>query len=621
MKILKSLFIFVGGIGFILNLASCADWGKTDPDAGNQIYASRQDVANYNFEYSAKKPQFSDLNIINNFAEVIKDDSLGSNVLRLDTAGCARIANLFASVKLQNGAAITFWVKVDSTDLKRPLISFGSEDMNEARFTFGVNGQLSYSKPGQLKSLDLDENNPSVYETGIISVGKWHFVALQLSLHGYQLYVDGKKSLSGSESTATAATNFKYETLINFINNAPYIYIGTEKIGDKHNGVCYDDIALIGNQMDTKDWNKSANGNSGNKAFEYVVGNPITEVGTDDCKTAWWTSFSNYYRIPSNGIMHLRFVNHTSGAGNWNNWNLALTTDDDRGGGNYSEYFVIRSDKYGWGGSYVGDNFDNDGYPANDTEWAEFRKNMEGAVVDATISRLGSTINVKAVATCKNGKVYTEKFHATCGDGNQVVRAFFIVDNSYLVFDTSGCSVQTPVVFKSTTIGAEDNTSAWWTQFSDYFKISAGNTLHLGFTNHTSGAGSWNNWNLALTTDDERGGSNYSEYFVIRSDKYGWGGSYVGDNFENNGYPTNDTEWADFKKNMEGAKVDMTINRSGSTVNVNAVATCLSGKLYTEKFHAICGDGTQSLRAFLIVDSSHLVMDESQCYTESPLYK
>ena len=138
-------------------------------------------------------------------------------------------------------------------------------------------------------------------------------------------------------------------------------------------------------------------------------------------------------------------ANHTSGGGNWNNWNLCVSTDDERAGGNYSEYFVIRSDAFGWGGSYASGKWDNEGYPANDDEWAEFRQNMEGAKVNMTISRSGTDIKVVAVETCTNGKVYIERFTAPCSDANEMLRAFLIVDGSYLVMDPAACYIGKPL--------------------------------------------------------------------------------------------------------------------------------------------------------------------------------
>ena len=129
---------------------ACTDWGDQDPAAGNQVYPERQVVNTYDFEYSDDKPEFSDMVIHNEVCEVVNDDYLGSNVLHLNGTGAAKIANPFNNVKLQNGAAITFAVKVDCAegeemDLKRPIFSFGSDDAQGARFYFSPNGQLVYT--------------------------------------------------------------------------------------------------------------------------------------------------------------------------------------------------------------------------------------------------------------------------------------------------------------------------------------------------------------------------------------------------------------------------------------------------------------------------------------------
>jgi hypothetical protein len=58
--------------------------------------------------------------------------------------------------------------------------------------------------------------------------------------------------------------------------------------------------------------------------------------------------------------------------------------------------------------------------------------------------------------------------------------------------DTTYVNIATAIV------GAEDNGSAWWTAFSDYFTIPSNKLLHLEFVNHGSGVNNWNNWNLAV---------------------------------------------------------------------------------------------------------------------------
>ena len=213
MKIRKTLLSFACAI-MVLSFTACGDdWGRQDDPAGGQIYPSKTTVAAYDFEYSEEKPEYSDMISHDESCEVTNDESLASNVLHINGKGGAKIANPFNGVKLQNGAAITFAVKIDAAvaedgtvadvDLTRPLISFGSDEKDaagndiSAHFYITANGQVVYNKPTQLQSLNLNENDPASVKTGILSPNEWHFVALQLSTEGYQLYVDGKKCLSG----------------------------------------------------------------------------------------------------------------------------------------------------------------------------------------------------------------------------------------------------------------------------------------------------------------------------------------------------------------------------------------------------------------------------------------
>ena len=634
MKIRKSLLSFACAMLLALGFTACTDWGEQDGAAGNQVYPERQVLTTYDFEYSEDKPELSDMLIHNDVCEVVKDDYLGSNVLHLTGMGGAKIANPFNNVKLQNGAAITFYVKVDCAegeemDLTRPLFSFGSEEKDvegndaSARFYFTPNGQLVYSRPGQLESLNLNENDPASYKTGILTPNEWHFVALQLGQKGYQLYVDGKKSLSGYQPEGVSATTFSYQTLLDSIQSLPYLYLGTTsaEFGAKEQGsISLDNVTLIRNQMNEKDWNKVPTGNGGGnetfKLVDYVNGeSPTTEIGTSDCSADWWTNFSDYYRVPAGATLHLKFENHTSGAGNWNNWNICVATDDARNVGNYAEHFVMRSDLFGWGGdasTYNAANISNEGYG----DWDQFRADMEGAQVDITLERKGDEIYMTAVATAKNGTVYKEMYHQTIGQ--DVIRVFLIADHSYLKLDASGCTVTESTKVETTEIGTSDCSADWWTNFSDYFQIPAGKTLNLAFENHTSGAGNWNNWNLCVATDDDRNVGNYAEHFVMRSDLFGWGGdasTYNAANITNEGYG----DWDQFRADMEGAKVNIQLQRKGDEIYMTAVATAKNGTVYKEMYHQTIG--TDMVRAFLIADHSYLKLDANNCYLASPVYE
>lgn len=583
MKIRKSLLSFACAMLLALGFTACTDWGEQDGAAGNQVYPERQVLTTYDFEYSEDKPELSDMLIHNDVCEVVKDDYLGSNVLHLTGMGGAKIANPFNNVKLQNGAAITFYVKVDCAegeemDLTRPLFSFGSEEKDvegndaSARFYFTSNGQLVYSRPGQLESLNLNENDPASYKTGILSPNEWHFVALQLGQKGYQLYVDGKKSLSGYQPEGVSATTFSYQTLLDSIQSLPYLYLGTTsaEFGVKEQGsISLDNVTLIRNQMNEKDWNKVPTGNGGSTEDEAVY----VPVGPEDCSAAFWSEWSDYFVIPANQTFHTKFINHTSGADNWHNWNLVVATDADRGAAGYSEYFVLRSDLYGWGNAdYNADNITNEGYG----DWEQFKKNMEGATVDMTVERRGAEVYVTAVATCKDGTVYKEMYHQPCAaDGN--IRAFLACDHSYFQLNAAETFVGEEYASGSALVGPADCSAAWWTAFSKYYPLNSSISddcpFVIQFVNNNSGSGkNWNNWLVVCSTAD-RGGDGYFENFVIRSDAFAWFGA-GGDsnaNTANLDFKITQTfNWDSYVSDMHGAMCYLKFTRSGNSLTMDA---------------------------------------------------
>ena len=158
-------------------------------------------------------------------------------------------------------------------------------------------------------------------------------------------------------------------------------------------------------------------------------------VGAEDYSSAWWTAFSDYFTIPLNKRLVLEFVNHNGGSeNNWNNWNLAVASEADRDADNYAEYFVLRSDAYGWGN----DDFDlglvSQNYPDTDGDediWNDFRTTMDGAYVTIEIDHsVSGNVFVTATAVGTNGTelvmTYQQPVPAT-----QDIVAFLISDASY----------------------------------------------------------------------------------------------------------------------------------------------------------------------------------------------
>ncbi|HNW51839.1 MAG TPA: hypothetical protein PKH79_12205, partial [Prolixibacteraceae bacterium] len=124
-------------------------------------------------------------------------------------------------------------------------------------------------------------------------------------------------------------------------------------------------------------------------------------VGAEDNSAAWWTAFTDYFTIPSNKLLHLEFVNHGTGVNNWNNWNLCTCNVADRDAADYSEYFLLRSDAYGWGNSDYDGSMISQNYPDTDGDgdiWNDFRTTMQGAYVSIDVDH-SATGNVFVTAT------------------------------------------------------------------------------------------------------------------------------------------------------------------------------------------------------------------------------
>ncbi len=170
-------------------------------------------------------------------------------------------------------------------------------------------------------------------------------------------------------------------------------------------------------------------------------------------------------------------------------------------------------------------------------------------------------------------------------------------------------------------VGSAGNDDGWWTSFSQYFTIPAAKKVVLQFENYGTGTENYHNWNLCISTPVARDSEGYAEYFALRADNYGWGGTQdasIGTDvfsldrivLDIDGKKTSDSGWSweVFRQKMNGAKVVMTLDHaSEGTVYVNTVATATDGSVITETYnHPV--SFKNDINAFLIVDHSHLNM-------------
>ncbi|MDE6549215.1 MAG: hypothetical protein K2L22_09460, partial [Muribaculaceae bacterium] len=130
-------------------------------------------------------------------------------------------------------------------------------------------------------------------------------------------------------------------------------------------------------------------------------------------------------------------------------------------------------------------------------------------------------------------------------------------------------------------VGIEDNSTPFWSTWSEQVDLTGNGTLHYEFYNYTVGNENWQNWGLVLTNGVPRGGEGYHEYMYLRADAWGWGVEYEATN-GGNAVQDHNFNWDTFKTDMEGALVNIDITRNGSNVKVEAKIKTVEGKDFYE---------------------------------------
>ena len=314
----------------------------------------------------------------------------------------------------------------------------------------------------------------------------------------------------------------------------------------------------------------------------YVVPSPLI-LGAEDNTSGWWSMHTENIKVEPKETKVVNFTNYSNGAGNWNNFVIVLNGQDVA-----KEYAVLRADNFGWGDGYAACTLI--GGQANDDAWAAWLAAMNGAKVTAYITNNGDgTANVKAVMYGTDGNTYVQEYKGinTIDPDNLYFR--FTIDGCHLVFDN--------------TIGADDNTSGWWSVHTTNVKVDAHQICTVNFTNYGSGENNWNNFVIVLNGEDVT-----KEYAVLRADNYGWGDGYAA--CTPVGGQADDAAWAAWRTALNGAKVKLTIANNGDgTANIKAVINGTDGKTYTQEYNGINTIDPDNLYFRFTVDSSHLTFE------------
>ena len=163
-------------------------------------------------------------------------------------------------------------------------------------------------------------------------------------------------------------------------------------------------------------------------------------------------------------------------------------------------------------------------------------------------------------------------------------------------------STSSAAAFTPNLVGLEDNTTKWWTAFSNDVKVPAGETRSFSFTNYTDGVKNWYNF-VTILRNAAKG-----EYGWVRADNYGRGNGY--DACQHDG--TAGADWAGWLAAMNGAKVTVYVtNCNNGTADVQAIMKGTDGKTYTQYYLGLNTVDPADLYVAFTADHCHLVAGTS----------
>ncbi len=191
--------------------------------------------------------------------------------------------------------------------------------------------------------------------------------------------------------------------------------------------------------------------------------------------------------------------------------------------------------------------------------------------------------DMTATITTASNEVFTYTFFA---DGLPYTGygSFLLTEGGHMVMnptetyycalaDTANSSAWYHPYAVATTIGNEDNSTGWWSAFTDYTAVIGEGYFHYKFVNYTSGIFNWNNWVLVLTDGQSRASKSYKECFVLRGDAAGWGDYFAAENMTND-YADIDGDgdiWNDYRSYMNGATVEISLKVSAESTTKSAI--------------------------------------------------
>lgn len=273
---------------------------------------------------------------------------------------------------------------------------------------------------------------------------------------GAQLYVNGELRYDSADNYE----NGTYFTYTWDATLAPNIMKPGDDAFEAYFGINYWDTIYKGYVDDLYVFDTALNAEQvkalyamGNAALESPKGGPVAEeaaaaeepaapavevkitgtaVGAEDCTTGFWGAHSDIWAVPDGEFAGVIFTNYNAGeeAANWNNFNVVLQNTPtghapDQAEG-YAEYAVVRSDNYGWGAGYDG----NEELVTTPAWEGNLGPQLNGATIAVIVQKDGDKVNVGMFGDKADGGSYSQTYENIKADGD--VYFCLVVDNCCL---------------------------------------------------------------------------------------------------------------------------------------------------------------------------------------------
>ena len=305
-------------------------------------------------------------------------------------------------------------------------------------------------------------------------------------------------------------------------------------------------------------------------------------IGATDNSTTWYGQASEIIAVGPHQRLTLKFKTYTAtddqltAAGVSYAWNDQMTHALNIWDGQ-QQNFYMKGNGWGWK-AHSGETNDPADYDVNTNGvyngktygWAADYRTMIGTGADVVmyIERNGSEMSISQTFTTSGGVKYNHYFSGTFGLANSDVWLQMTVENAHIDI-TADKELTDADAVTGTLIGKLNRTG----RLADHgakvdFTLAPEKSLNLKFKSYNNHIATWGTWLVELQHETDY-------YDVVSGTKGGsWGSLKEAETVNTTGYPATDAAILDA---LDGATVDLTVSRSGATVNISATITPISG--------------------------------------------